>query len=63
MSAPKLYGVRLFRKDSGPELILDFDNDRHHMVKIKKGADARDLAAAFYDFAAGLAADPKLWEE
>jgi hypothetical protein len=60
MSTPKLEGVRLFRAEAHVELILDFDNDRHHLVKVRPGADALELASAFHDIADALAHDPKL---
>lgn len=60
MSTPKLEGVRLFRGERDVELILDFDNSRHHSIKIRPGDDAGELVNKFRHFAGALAHDPNL---
>ena len=52
--------VRICKQVDRIELVVDFDNDRHHMMPLQKG-DSRDiLVGRLYDFIKRIAIDKLL---
>jgi hypothetical protein len=62
MMKKKLDTVRLqpFRDMGGAEIILDFNNDRHHAIRLPRGMRPDQIANVLEDLAVAIRRDEKL---
>ena len=58
---PKITNVRIIEMYGKPhELIIDFDNDRHHAMKVEAGENRHEFVERLIDFIGQLISDKLL---
>ena len=59
-STPVVKDVRLTEHSNSYEIVIDFDNDRHHALMIEKGISKKELVRKIRNFAIILNCDHHL---